>query len=125
MYGLIRKMKAITGQRDVLIAILLKGIQGAPACISYVIARDPADEDVVWITEVWDSRESQRASSSSPQMQRAVARSKAFTAGYGEHFEIEPIGGHGVQFLQRDPTTAQACADRFGAVGHVQFCVDR
>jgi quinol monooxygenase YgiN len=125
MYGLIRKMKAVTGQRDVLIAILLKGIQGSPGCVSYVVAQDPADEDVVWITETWDSRESQRASSSSPQMQRAIARSKAFTAGHEERFEIEPIGGHGIQPLRCNPPAAQTCADGFGAVGHVQLCVDR
>lgn len=125
MYGLIRKMKAITGQRDLLIAILLKGIQGSPGCVSYVVAQDPADEDVVWITETWDSRESQRESSSSPQMQRAIARSKAFTVGHEERFEIKPVGGHGIQPLQCNPPTAQTCTDSFSPIGHFQLCVDR
>jgi hypothetical protein len=40
MYGLIGKMRAVPGQRDVLISILLDGISSMPGC-SYVIAQDP------------------------------------------------------------------------------------
>lgn len=34
MYGLIGKMRAVPGQRDALIAILLDGVGGMPACLS-------------------------------------------------------------------------------------------
>jgi quinol monooxygenase YgiN len=55
MYGLIGKMTAVSGQRDALIGILLDGMAGMPGCLSYVVARDPADTNAIWITEVWDS----------------------------------------------------------------------
>jgi len=53
MYGLIGKMTAVAGERDALAAILLDGTHAMPGCLSYVIARDPADENALWITEVW------------------------------------------------------------------------
>ena len=52
MYGLIRKMKVVPGQRDALISILIEGISGMPGCLSYIVAQDPTDPDAIWITEV-------------------------------------------------------------------------
>ena len=68
MYGLIGKMRTQPGQRDALIAILLAGTGGMPGCLSYVVAKDPADADGIWITEVWDSEESHQASLTLPNM---------------------------------------------------------
>lgn len=96
MYGLIGRMKAVPGQRDALIAILLEGTHDMPGCLSYVVARDPADADSVWITEVWDSRESHAASLTLPAVQQAIARGKPLIAGFGERFETEPVGGAGL-----------------------------
>ena len=31
-----------------------------PGCLSYVVAKDPADENAIWITEVWDSQASHK-----------------------------------------------------------------
>jgi len=95
MYGLIGKIKAKPGQRDMLTAILLKGLGDLPGCLSYVVAQDPTDEDALWITEVWEGKESHRASLSLPHVQQAIARGKPFIAGFDEHFETKPVGGHG------------------------------
>ena len=95
MYGLIGKMKATRGQRDILIAILLNGVTEMPGCLSYVVAQDPTDEDAIWITEVWDSKESHHASLTLPSVQQAIARGKSFIAGFGERYETQPVGGHG------------------------------
>src|SRR5690349_14552389 len=73
MYGLIGKMKAVPGKRDALIAILLEGVNEMPGCLSYVIAQDQTDPDAIWITEVWDSKESHKASLSLPAVQRAIS----------------------------------------------------
>jgi quinol monooxygenase YgiN len=66
MYGLIGKILAAPGQRDDLAAILLEGTAAMPGCLSYVVAADPADGDALWVTEVWDSPESHRASLALP-----------------------------------------------------------
>ncbi len=97
MYGLISKINTVPGQRDALVAILLKGTHAMPGCISYVIASDPADGDAVWITEVWESQASHRASLSLPAVQNAIAQGRAMIAGFGSRVETVPIGGHGIE----------------------------
>jgi quinol monooxygenase YgiN len=96
MYGLIGKMLTVPGQRDALIAILLDGVADMPGCLSYIVARDPADANAIWITEVWDSQASHAASLSLPAVQRAIAQGKPLIASFGESVVTEPVGGHGL-----------------------------
>ena len=96
MYGLIGNMTAVPGEREALIAILLESVGAMPGCLSYVVAKDPADEDTIWITEVWDSRDSHRASLSLPTVQQAIARGKPLIARFGNSVETEPVGRHGL-----------------------------
>jgi quinol monooxygenase YgiN len=96
MYGLICKMQVVSGQRDALVTILLEGVSGMPGCLSYVVAHDPTDPDAIWVTEVWDSQDSHRASLSLPSVQQAIARGRPIIAGFGERFETVPVGGHGL-----------------------------
>jgi len=96
MYGLIGRITTVPGQRDALISILLEGVESMPGCLSYVVARDPVDSDVVWITEVWDSQASHKASLELPRVQQAIARGKPLIAGFEEPQVTEPVGGHGL-----------------------------
>jgi len=96
MYGLIGKMTAVSGQRDTLIAILLEGVNDMPGCLSYIVAKDPADANTIWVTEVWDTQGSHKASLSLPAVKQAMARGKPLIAGFGESFATEPVGGHGL-----------------------------
>lgn len=96
MYGLIGKFKAVPGQREALIGILLDGIEAMPGCLGYVVARDPSDPDGIWITEVWTDAASHRASLALPSVQAAIARGKPLIAGFEQHVETEPVGGHGL-----------------------------
>ena len=97
MYGLIGKMRAVPGQRDTLIAILVEGVSGMPGCLSYVVAQDPSDPDAIWITEVWDSEASHKASLTLPSVKDAIARGRPLIAGFDQHTETVPVGGHGLQ----------------------------
>lgn len=96
MFGLIGKMRAVAGERDGLIALLLEGIGGMPGCLSYIVARDPADADAIWITEVWDSRESHRASLQLPAVRATIARARPLIAGFESGTETQPAGGIGL-----------------------------
>jgi quinol monooxygenase YgiN len=96
MYGLIGKMTATLGQRDVLIDILLEASGTMPGCLSYVIAKDPEDEHAIWITEVWESAQDHRASVSLPSVQQAIKRGKPLIANFGSMTATEPVGGHGL-----------------------------
>jgi quinol monooxygenase YgiN len=96
MYGLIGKMTAVAGQRDTLAAILLDGTHAMPGCLSYIVARDPADDNALWITEVWDSPESHKASLTLPAVQAAIAKGRPLIAGFSNRVETVPLGGHGL-----------------------------
>ena len=61
MYGLIVKLTSAPGRRRDLITLM--GGQDSytiPGCLSFIVAEDAADEDVLWITEVWESEASTR-----------------------------------------------------------------
>ena len=96
MYGLIGKMTAVPGRRDALAAILLDGTESMPGCLSYVVANDTSDADSLWITEVWDSAESHRASLALPSVQAAIAQGRPLIAGFGNRVETQPLGGCGL-----------------------------
>ena len=96
MYGLIGKLRALPGRRDELASILLAGTGAMPGCLSYIIAMDAADADALWVTEVWESQGSHRASLALPAVQQAIAKGKPIIAGFGERFETAPIGGVGL-----------------------------
>ncbi len=96
MYGLIGKLRAVAGKRDELASILLEGTAAMPGSLSYVVAADAGDENALWVTEVWDSQESHRASLGLPAVKQAIARGRPLIAGFGERFETLPLGGTGL-----------------------------
>lgn len=96
MYGLIGRFMAAPGKRDELVSILLEGVASMPGCHSYVVATDPADADGIWITEVWDSAESHKASLALPQVKAAIAKAMPLIAAFREHVVTTPVGGHGL-----------------------------
>ena len=96
MYGLIGRLRAAPGQRDALLALLLEGSGDMPGCLSYVVARDPADADAIWITEVWSDEASHKASLSLPSVQAAIAKARPLIAGFYSQTVIEPVGGIGL-----------------------------
>jgi quinol monooxygenase YgiN len=96
MYGLIGKAKTVEGKSDEFIKLLLDGTGSMPGCLSYIVAKDPSDANAVWITEVWDSKESHEASLKLPAVQAAIAKGRPMIAGFGERFITEPVGGYGL-----------------------------
>jgi quinol monooxygenase YgiN len=96
MYGLIGKATCVAGKRDEFIAILLEDVGTMPGCLSYVVARDPKDPDALWITEVWDSKESHAASLQLPAVRAAITKGRPLIANFGEQIVTEPVGGFGL-----------------------------
>jgi len=96
MYGLIGKMNAVPGKRNELAAILLHSTKRMPGCLSYIVAADSDDPDGLWVTEVWDSRESHQASLKLPEVQEAIAKGRPLIAGFSNRVETIPLGGHGL-----------------------------
>ena len=100
MFGLIGKMVATPGNRDALAAAILGGTGAMPGCLSYVVAKDPREVDALWITEVWDSAESHKASLSLPEVRAAITKARPLIASFGDSVQSEPVGGVGLMSAQ-------------------------
>ena len=96
MYGHIAKITAAPGQRQSLAAILLESTAGMPGCFSYVVANDSADENAIWVTEVWDSKASHDASLSLPAVKNAIGQAKPKIAAFNQVAVTMPVGGQGL-----------------------------
>ncbi|MFC7535840.1 putative quinol monooxygenase [Sphingomonas sp. GCM10030256] len=96
MYGLIGKMIAQPGKRDELVQILLHGVAGMPGCLSYIIANDPADPNLIWITEAWTSKDAHEASLSLPSVKQAITKGRPLIAAMSAVAQTSPVGGYGL-----------------------------
>ncbi len=96
MFGLIAKLTAVPGKRDGLIAVLKDGTKSMPGCLSYILAKDSADENVLWVTEIWDSTESHDASLTLPAVKNAMVQGKPLIAGFEKVAVTNPIAGVGL-----------------------------
>ena len=96
MYGLIGKIICQPGYREQFSSLLLKAVPNMPGCLSYIIANDQADENTLWITEVWATQELHRASLSLPSIQAAIAEGRPMIASFADRVETTPIGGNGL-----------------------------
>ena len=91
MWGLIAKLTVVRGRRDEMIGILKESAADMPGCLSYVVAKDSADENAIWVTEVWDSMASHDASLSLPAVKNAVPRGKAIVSNFERIAVTSPV----------------------------------
>ena len=93
MFGLLGKIIALHGKREALARVLIDGVGGMSGCLSYIVAYDLQDEDALWVTEVWENKESHEASLSVPSVQDAVSKGRSLIWTFGERFETTPVVG--------------------------------
>jgi quinol monooxygenase YgiN len=97
MYGLIVKLTIVPGRREGMIRILKESAADMPGCFSYVVAKDAADENVLWVTEVWDSEASHDASASLPAVKKAIPQGKELVTGFEKTAVTTPVWGVGLK----------------------------
>jgi quinol monooxygenase YgiN len=96
MWGMIAKLTTIPGKRDELIRILRESAPEMPGCFGYVVAKDGADENVIWVTEVWDSEASHDASLSLPAVKNAIPQAKPIVSAFEKVATTSPVWGAGL-----------------------------
>ena len=95
MYGLIVKLTSATGQRADLIEVLGgDDSHTIVGCLSFIVAEDPADNDVLWVTEVWDSEASHKASLELPPSKPGLPAIETLVARYERIAVTKPIEKH-------------------------------
>ncbi|MCW3836799.1 putative quinol monooxygenase [Sphingomonas canadensis] len=93
LFGLIGKIRAHPGQRDALLTVLGGSSQDIPGCLAYILGEDAADPDIIWVTEVWASREAHHASLSLPAVQAAISVGRRLIASFDLNAEMRPVAG--------------------------------
>ena len=94
MYGLIVKLTSTPGRR----ADLITQMGGAdshtiPGCLSFIVAEDAIDQDVLWITEVWDSQASHQASLEAPPIKESLTHADNLIAAFEKVATTTPVTG--------------------------------
>ena len=98
MYGLIAKLTTLPGKREDFIPILVKSSSRMPGCLSYVVAKDADDENVLWVTEVWNSEASHTASLSLPEVKTAILQARTLVAAFERVAVTSPVEDMGLGF---------------------------
>jgi quinol monooxygenase YgiN len=99
LYGYVGSMRTREGRRDEVIAILLGGADGlrAAGCLLYAVCTDPADADVIWVSEIWESAEKHDASLQLPDTKAAIGQAMPMLTGEFTRQELTVVGGLGVR----------------------------
>lgn len=97
-YGLSVAMHVKPGQRDAVVEILTRDTAAMPAlgCDLYLVGVSDDRPDVVYVTEVWASREAHHASLADPAVKAAIAEAMPMLTGEFHSTEFSVVGGLGV-----------------------------
>ena len=99
-YGLTGKLQAQTGKGPELASILMRAAElmhQAKGCYLYVVGLDKQDPDLVWINEVWDSKEDHDNSLNIPGCRELISQAIPILAGPPQKgAELEILGGKGL-----------------------------
>jgi quinol monooxygenase YgiN len=98
-YGIHGHFKAHPSQGDALAALLLEAAEGlgeVPECRLYVVSRSPDDDDTVWVTEAWTTREAHDDSLKDERVGALIQRARPLIAEPPEATELRPEGGKGL-----------------------------
>lgn len=98
-YGLTGKFRAKPGQAEALTAILLeasKQVTAVKGVRLYAVCRDPKDDNVIHIMEIWDSKEDHDQSLTLPATKELISKAMPLIDGKPEGTALQVLGGKGV-----------------------------
>ncbi|MGH9840801.1 MAG: putative quinol monooxygenase [Blastocatellia bacterium] len=101
-YGLFVKLQAQSGKGKELGDLLLKGaklMEKAKGCILYIVNKQAADPDGIYVIEIWESKEDHDNSLKVPGVRELIQQAMPILAGKPEGgITLEVIGGKGLNF---------------------------
>ncbi len=98
-YALINRLTTKPGKRDEVLKILLeagKPFQENAACLLYLVYEDVQDPNVIWVEDLWTSKEEHTAALARPEGRPLVAQALALLEGMPEQREVALVGGKGL-----------------------------
>lgn len=97
-YGYFGTMRVRSGHRDEVVATLVGGRDGlrAAGCDLYVVGTSDTDKDLVWVNEVWVSKEAHQASLRLAEVKAVIEKTMPLLTGEFTGQELDIVGGLGV-----------------------------
>lgn len=97
-YGYFGTMRVRPGHRDEVVATLVGGADGlrAAGCDLYVVGTSDTDKDLIWVNEVWVSKEAHASSLQLPEVKAAITKTMPLLTGEFTGQELDIAGGLGV-----------------------------
>ncbi|MEU2777808.1 antibiotic biosynthesis monooxygenase [Streptomyces sp. NPDC007162] len=97
-YGYIGSMKVKPGHRAEVVAVLVAAADGLrkAGCHLYVVTESATDEDTVWVSEVWESKEHHDASLQLPEAKASISKVMPLLTGEFTRQETHVAGGLGI-----------------------------
>jgi quinol monooxygenase YgiN len=94
-YGYLATMRTKAGHRDDVVQILLSGVDGLRevGCRLYLVGVSDTDPELIWVNEVWQSKEHHDASLQLPETKAAIARAMPMLTGEFTGQELTVAGG--------------------------------
>ena len=100
-YLLHSKLTAKDGYGEKLASILLdasKIVSTAKGCVLYVVSKDKADSNSVWITEIWNSKDDHDNSLKAEGVRELISQAIPILNGQPQKGqELEVLGGKGIE----------------------------
>lgn len=97
-YGCIGSMRTEPGRRDEVVAILLDGVERlrAAGCSLYVVNVSNTEDDMIWVNEIWQSKEHHDSALQLPETEAAIGRARPLLTGQVTSREVTVVGGLGL-----------------------------
>lgn len=99
MYGRTGTLIAQAGKRQELTKILVRasGLVGdLPGCHLYLVTEDLADDNTIWVMEVWADKEAHAASLQDDRVRALIQEAMPLLSGSPTGSEMRVVGGHGL-----------------------------
>lgn len=100
-YGLQGALQAKKGKGNELAGILLKAaelVAMAKGCQIYIVGQDSADDDLIWVTEVWDSKKDHQNSLKIEEVKALITTAMPLLERMPEKgLETVVLGGQGIR----------------------------
>lgn len=98
MYGYLGSIRTRPGHRDDVVAILTRSGDGlrSAGCQYYLVGVAEDDPELIWVTEVWHSKQHHDDSLELPETTEAIATAMPMLTGEFEGHELRMVGGLGL-----------------------------
>jgi quinol monooxygenase YgiN len=96
--SLINKLIAKPGKRSEVIRILLesaKPFQENDACLLYLVHEDQANENAIWVEDLWTDKKEHEMALAKPELQEYVKKAMPLLEGMPEQISLRLAGGKG------------------------------